>query len=340
MWSFIKNLFLKILNMSKFLKFEDVLQALRSEGKCSGQVKPDEYHAMKPQLEEALGVPVISKSTLSEFSRGSYRFKWNLDNNIRQTSAALALGSLVDTLTLTPELFPQLYSVEEPRVQLKKDGTPYSDGRQDPAQKEEWQAKAEMGISVISPADQQKGADIAAVATATMISHGLAVGETCETQVGMWVFIDNLHGEPLACPMVVTGMLDLLPTRNSELLWDLKTTSEDICDAGRISRNAETFHYGMQAALYSDLWRICSGEEHAREFGFLFVGTKEPYMARALFMGADVLELYREEYSQLMSEYAIASKLNYWGEAEQEPIHFAPSSYEYRRIGRRAGTNA
>lgn len=326
--------------MSKFLQFEDVLQALRSEGKCSGQVKPDEYHAMKPQLEEALGVPVISKSTLSEFSAGSFRFKWNRDNNIRPASAALALGSLVDTLTLTPELFPQLYSVEEPRVQLKKDGTPYSDGRQDPAQKAEWQAKAEMGISVISPDEHKKGEAISSVAKEALLAHGLFIGETCETQVGMWVFIDNLHGEPLACPMVVTGMLDLLPTRNSELLWDLKTTSEDICDAGRISRNAETFHYGMQAALYSDLWRICSGEEHARKFGFLFVGTKEPYMARALFMGADVLELYREEYSQLMSEYAIASKLDYWGEAEQEPIHFAPSSYEYRRIGRRAGTNA
>ena len=326
--------------MDKLLQVEDVLQALRSEGKCSGRVNPDEYHAMKPMLEEALGVPVISKSTLSEFSRGSYRFKWNLDNNIRQTSAALALGSLVDTLTLTPELFPQLYSVEEPRVQLKKDGNPYSDGRQDPAQKEEWQAKAEMGISVISPADKKVGEDIAALATETLKQHGLFLGETFQSQVGMWVFIDNLHGEPLACPMVVTGMLDILPTRNTDLLWDLKTTSEDVSNSQRLMYNCEDFHYGLQAALYADLWRLCSGEEQTREFGFMFVGTREPYMSRAVFMGGDVLELYRAEYAQLLSEYAIASKLNYWGEPEQEPIYFSPSSREYKRIGGRAGTNA
>lgn len=319
----------------KLLTFDDVLQALQTEGKCSGRVKPNVYHAMKGQLEEALGCPVVSKSTLADFMASPYRYKFNLDHGVRKTSDGLALGSLIDTLTLTPELFDEQYLCEPVRVQLKKDGTPYADGRQDPAQREEWAAKAEQGITVISEEYLARGKAIADLATESLALEGLVLGETFSSQVGMWVYLTELGGQKLACPVVITGMLDILPTAaGANRLWDLKSTSADVGSPAKLNYTMEDFHYGMQAALYSDLWQLCSGEPETRSFSFMFVGTIMPLMTRAVHCGEDVQELYRAEYVNAVHDYCIAWHLNDWGSPQQEDTYFTPSPREYKRIAR------
>lgn len=318
----------------KNLTFDDVLQALLSEGKCSGRVNPAAYHAMKPRLEAELGCPVVSKSTLADFMASPYRFKYNLDNGGRKTSEGLALGSIVDCLTLTPELFAEQYLCEPVRVQTKKDGTPYADGRQDPAQREEWAAKAEQGITVITEEYRDRAQTIADLATQSLALEGLKLGETFVSQVGMWVYLTELGGQKLACPVVVTGMLDICPTEpGATKLWDLKTTSADVGSPTKLGYTMEDFHYGMQAALYADLWKLCSGEEETRAFSFMFVGTVQPFMTRAVHIGEDTQELYRAEYFNAVHDYCIAYHLDEWGSPQQEDIFFTPSAREFKRIG-------
>jgi len=319
----------------KLLTFDDVLQALRKEGKCSGRVNPNAYHAMKAKLEEELCVPVVSKSTLADFMASPYRYKFNLDNGVRKTSDGLALGSLVDTLTLTPDLFAEQYLCEPVRVQLKKDGTPYADGRQDLAQREEWAAKAEQGVSVITEEHLARGQAIADLAKQSLALEGLVLGKTFDSQVGMWVYLTELGGQKLACPVVITGMLDILPTAaGANRLWDLKTTSADVGSPTKLGYTMEDFHYGMQAALYADLWKLCSGEAETRAFSFMFVGTIMPFMTRAVHIGEDVQELYRAEYVNAVHDYCIAYHLNEWGSPQQEDTYFTPSPREYKRIAR------
>lgn len=318
---------------NKELTFDDVLRALREEGKCSGRVNPTAYHAMKPRLEAELGCPVVSKSTLADFMASPYRFKYNLDHGVRKTSEGMALGSLVDCLVLTPELFSEQYLCEPVRVQLKKDGSPYSDGRQDPAQREEWAAKAEQGINVISEEQLARGREIADLAKQSLAYERLFVGDTFVSQVGMWVYLTELGGQKLACPVVVTGMLDICPTGdNATKLWDLKTTSADVGNTTKLSYTMEDFHYGMQAALYTDLWQLCSGESEPRSFSFMFAGTVPPLMTRAVHVGDDTIELYRAEYQNAVHDYCIAYHLNEWGSPQQEDFFFTPSPREYKRI--------
>lgn len=160
-------------------------------------------------------------------------------------------------------------------------------------------------------------------------------GHNYTTQVGMWVYLTELAGHELACPVVITGMLDICPAQDT--LWDLKTTSVDVGNAQKLMYTMEDYHYGMQAALYVDLWRLCSGEEEERSFNFLFVGTVEPLMSRSVFMTSEAMELYRIEYAQAVADYCIAWKLDEWGSPQQEDIFFTPSAREYKRIGRLEG---
>ena len=318
-----------------FLTYDDVLKALREEGKASGPVNPDEYHAWKPMLESELGCPVVSKSTLADFGDNPYKFKWEQEKGVRKTSEALALGSLVDCLTLTPQLFEKQSLCEPVRVQLKKDGTPYLDGRQDPAQRAEWQAREADGVHVISEAQLAKGQAIAEQAKRHLDLLGLRLGDTFRSQIGMWVYLTELGGHKLSTPVIVTGMIDICPTAGA--LLDLKTTSVDISSESKVSYTTEDFHYGLQGALYSDLWAICSGEEKSRiGFVFLFVGTNEPYMSRELRMSDETLDLYRPEYMRLIRRYADCWKLDDWGEPTLEPIFYTPSSREFKRIGKEA----
>lgn len=320
---------------TSLLTYDDVLAALRKEGRACGPVNPGEYHCWKPMLESELGCPVVSKSTLADFGANPYKFKWEQENGVRKTSESLALGSLVDCLTLTPHLFAEQYLCEPVRVQLKKDGTPYADGRQDPAQRAEWLAKEEDGVHVITEEQLARGKAIAEQATLHLYMMGLSPGETYTSQVGLWVYLTELGGQKLASPVVVTGMLDVCPTAGA--LMDLKTTSVDVSSAAKVGYTTEDFHYGLQAALYTDLFQLCSGEPKPRPgFVFLFVGTSEPYMSRELRMGEDVLDLFRAEYQRLIRRYADCWTLDDWGDSILAPINYQPSAREFKRLGKEA----
>ena len=74
---------------------------------------PEVYHAAKGEVERKLRCPVVSKSLLWDFMKDPYGSRWRAIQEVRKESEALRKGSLVDCLTLTPELFGELYVVEE-----------------------------------------------------------------------------------------------------------------------------------------------------------------------------------------------------------------------------------
>jgi hypothetical protein len=325
--------------MEQILSVDDVLAALKEKGCCCGVVNPDVYHAMKPMLEEALGVPVLSKSSLCDFMQSPYRYHWQQENGGKEKTASMALGSLVDCLVLTPGLFEDQYLCEEKKVAVKKDGTPYANGMQDSEQKARWEAAAAEGVTVISREQLQRGQDIAKCALAHLEHNGLRREESYVSQVGMWVYLTELDGEELVSPVVLTGMIDILPTdrAHADELWDLKTTSVDVCSTVKLEYTMRDYHYGIQAAMYLDLYNLAT-EEARSAFTFLFVGTVgEPVLSRKVCLSAEVVDIYRAQYRKEVRNYCLAWKMNDWGTPLLDTHMYMPSKGEWLAYGKEMG---
>ena len=306
--------------MYKMISYEEVLERLQTDGYAIGAVNPKEYHKWKDLLASALDVPVTSKSDLGDFAQSSLRYRYNKEHGIKKSSDALLMGSLVDCLTLTPELFDKEYLCEPKRVAITKDGKPHAKGWQDPKQKEEWEAAEAKGVTVLTPEELEKAKVIAGRATEHLAERGLMLGKTFQSQVAMWVCLRSVGGVPLACPVVVTGMMDILPL-DGGCIWDLKTTSMPVENEVKLMYTLEDFHYGVQAALYTDMFNLCTGEQRD-EFSFLFVGTGDlPVMSREVTMQVEALEFYRAMYERWLVAFALAHATGDWG------VHTLPRKF-------------
>lgn len=319
--------------MRHITDIKTVIADLTAKGVCIGQVKPKHYHAWKKELEEELNCPVVSKSTLAAFSANPYRFNWERENEVEKVTPAMSLGSLVDTIALTPDLFDELYKVEEKRVALKKDGTPYANGMQDPDQKIAWQCLAEAGIQVISTEQCDEASRIADVVTEKLASHGWHIGDNCHTQVAIWARLTRVDDIALATPVILCGMLDITDLRST--IIDLKTTSVDVANFTKLTYLMEDFRYGMQAAIYRDLLAMAAVGSDIL-FDFLFVGTAEPHQVRTIRMTEEALMLYAREYKHALLKYAACWRLEEWGESDLGITYYSPSAREYNLIDERA----
>lgn len=314
--------------MNNTITAKALASTLLENGSHMQPINPQEYHKLKPQLEEILGYPVISKSNLFEFMQCPYRYNFNRTHGIRKVSAEMSLGSLVDCLTLTPELFSSYYKCEPIRVQLKKDGTPYADGRQDPAQKAEWQAMAEQGITIISEEQLERAKVIAEAASSHLASHSLTPA-SYSTQVACWQLVKELDGHTLTTPVVICGMLDIAP-HTGRTIYDLKTTSTDLANTTKLTYHLEDFGYPLQGAMYVDLYSACA-DRQMTDFALLFAGTTEPCLTRRVVLTADTLEPYRTEYKNAIRAYATAYALQDYGTPQLDTLYYSPTAKEARR---------
>lgn len=316
--------------MYGMISYDEVMQRLTSDGYAIGAVNPKEYHKWKPLLAAELGVPVTSKSDLGDFAACPQRYKYNKDRGIKKSSDALRMGSLVDCLLLTPELFDKEYLCEPKRVAITKDGKPHAKGWQDPKQKEEWEAAEAKGITVLTPEELEKAKGIAGRATEHLAERGLMLGKTFQSQVAMWVCLRSVGGVPLACPVVVTGMMDILPL-DGGCIWDLKTTSMPVENEVKLMYTLEDFHYGVQAALYTDMFNLCTGEQR-EEFSFLFAGTGElPVMSREVTLQTEALEFYRAMYERWLVAFAAAHAYDDWGLPTLPRKFYTPTMRERKK---------
>ena len=316
--------------MFSMISYADVLVRLQTDGYAIGAVNPKEYHKWKDQLAAALDVPVTSKSDLGDFAQSSLRYRYNKEHGVKKCSDALRMGSLVDCLTLTPELFDKEYLCEPKRVAITKDGKPHAKGWQDPKQKEEWEAAEASGITVLTPEEFEKAKGIAGRATEHLAERGLMLGKTFQSQVAMWVCLRSVGGVPLACPVVVTGMMDILPLGGGSI-WDLKTTSMPVENEVKLMYTLEDFHYGVQAALYTDMFNLCTGEQRD-EFSFLFAGTGElPVMSREVTLQTEALDFYRAMYERWLVAFALAHATGDWGVPTLPRKFYTPTMRERKK---------
>lgn len=284
---------------------EEVKETLLAQGFARGAVNPAAYHAWK----SALGEPCVSKSSLTEFMKNPYKHHWQEEHGTKEETAGMRKGSLVDCLVLTPELFETLYAVDEINRRTKE-------GK---AREAELMAQ---GKTILTPKEFAEAQDVAEAA-ASALERFAPYG----TQEALWVRLTHVGSYELPQPVIVSGMLDVRPGASELPLIDLKTTSADPANAGELNRAMANFGYGIQAAMYVDLWRACTGE--ARGFAFLFAGTgSEPVQTRLVHMNDGTLEMYRRRYREAITEYSEACASGLWGARELPEMDYQPPAWE------------
>lgn len=294
------------------LRTDDVLRLLETDGYAIGQVDPTEYHAMKGVLSKKTGLHVVSKSSLAEFRDSPYKYHYNVENGVKKESSGFFMGSLVDTLLLTPELYETQYRVVAVDLRTKE-------GK---AAKAETEA---AGQTIIKPDELAQGKATAAKMEEVLREYGLVRGETFLSQVGMWVRLEEVGGVRLDAPLILTGMLDICPLAG-DTLWDAKTTSKAARDEQQLFYACADYHYGTQGVIYSDLFAMCTGEE--RTFKFLFGETQMPPEARVVSMSESTLDFYRSRYEQALIRLAHCVATDDWGNGVHEEVEFTPQRKE------------
>lgn len=303
------------------MRYEDVAAGIRERGCCAGKVNPMEYHAWKARLAGEFGCPVVSKSALHDFAENVYRYHYNLTHGVRKESAGFRMGSMVDTLVLTPELWDKLYVAEEVDARTKA-------GK---ARKAELEG---AGLALVKPEESEQARAVAGQASAHLKDCGLALGETFRSQIGLFLYVDELDGAKLPVPLLVTGMVDICPDAGSAegaALWDLKTTSKDPSAKEGLFYAIEDFRYGIQAAMYLDMFNVCTGE--GREaFAFLFVGTAAPAMSCVVRLSQGDIDVFRVDYKSLLRRYSLACAEDDWGEPALADAFYVPTRREAARF--------
>ncbi len=283
------------------LSGDDVERLLKEQGFAIGVMHPDEYHETKKRFPISL-----SKSSITKAIDSLYRYRHAAPV---ETSKAMAFGSLVDTMLLTPELFDAQYV----RVDKKPDGRT----------KEGKALLAEIKAQGKQPfCEAEARTELMAVKHAQeLLDH--EIGDEYTPQVAMWVMTPASGS--YGVEMVISGMVDMLPHNpEEEGIWDLKTTSVKVGNMALLCKHMSDFYYGIQAAMYIDLFRECGGE-CKEQFSFLFVESSLPCCTRVVTMVAEDIDRYRSVYLGLLAEIAEAHRLDSWGSHIHEPeVYTAP----------------
>lgn len=308
------------------LSLERVKELLDKQGSAIGLVDPDEYHKWKAELPNC-----VSKSSLVEFMENPLRFKMNLDAGIEKKSAGFKLGSAVDAAVLTPDVFARKYFYEPKEVQICANGKPHAGGHQSKEQKARWDERAARGDVFLEQQELLQVNDMANSMTEHLQKLGLKVGESCLTQVAMFVRVEAVNGVMLPVPLTVCGCLDILPLADPVLL-DAKVTSRGVTEAG-INAAMADYSYGVQAAMYADLFQICTGEDEGRRFAFLFADTVAPHQTRLAWVPATLMIAYRARYQAALEHFARCVASGDWGGLQLPDMDYNPPRYELYKLG-------
>lgn len=296
---------------------DQVLESILHHGYAYGKPNPHAYHSMKAVLPNS-----ISYSSLKKFADSPYAYSYSVTHPTKPTPS-MRIGSLVDCLSMEPEAFTTMFRIVDKvaiperienlvnrlknnlpcafdtlRLAAKKDGTPYADHRQDPAQAAQW-ARQEAagtpvfskdehgealqllleentGITRVSQAEFDKAELIAASARTALRDAGYS---DYTPQVGMWVRTgQGLAGHKLATPFILTGLADLID-QDADRIIDMKTTSANITSEKALCWTIRDMNYDLQAGMYAILYEAITGRP-LKKFTFFFVSTAEPYLCR------------------------------------------------------------
>jgi len=228
-------------------------------------------------------LPLMNQSAIKHGMRSMAHMKAYMDGEIKFTSDALSLGSLVHAVVLEEEYFSDMYAIM-PKIdrRTKAGKQAYEDflavnADREICKEEDWETAMKMRESVWShpaaaPLLKRKGK-----AEQTITWNDPDSGIDCKGRIDLL-----LEGKGRQKPMIV----------------DLKTTQ----DAGPdFAKSIAKFGYHMQAAFYQD--GMMYGEKRNCGFTIIAVEKTAPYAVGVYLMDKAALEQGRKNYKKVLTSW-------------------------------------
>jgi len=249
---------------------------------------PDTEYFANPAI-NCSGLKIIAQKTPLHFK--------SKQEEPREETPALIIGSAVHCLTLEPDLFSVRYVIA-PKIDKRTK-----------AGKEQWADLEATGRIVLSEDDADKIMRIADAVRTHKTASKLITGGFAEVSV-----FTKIDGTPAKCKC------DYL--RENVAIIDLKTT-EDASKAG-FMRSVIKYGYHQQAAWYLDCLEAYGKPVDA--FVFIAVEKTAPFAVGIYELDADTVQLGRELNERALRVYQDCLQTNVWqGYSEQIELLNAPA---------------
>lgn len=202
--------------------------------------------------------PAISRSELFKIAESPEKFKYYQENP-EEPTPALIFGQLFHAMALQPETVAEQFAVAPNVDRRTKEG------------KKEWLEFQEMskGWTVVTEDMIEQATAMCEALKRNEFVAKLLKGE--KEKPFFWV--DDLTNEECKC------RVDCITNINGlDIIVDLKTAEN--ADTDTFMRHAVKYGYDLQAAMYSEGVRKCTGKECA--FVFIVIEKKPPYSVNIL----------------------------------------------------------
>lgn len=208
-----------------------------------------------------------------------------------EPSAAMRLGSALDTLLFSPDEWDRRVAVAPDVDRRTKEGK---------ATYAEWEARliTRPNVLVLDLDTVYKARDMVQAVRKCKTATALLKAKSYQRAIG-WV--DEATGMPCK------ALLDSVTP--GVTITDLKTTSSG---AGwrEFSRTVAAFSYHLQAAFYLDGWKAVTGEE--LPYTFIVVESSEPYATAVYRLDEAAIEVGRKSYRYCLDMLKRAQETGEW----------------------------
>lgn len=217
------------------------------------EISPRDYHAKLKCNRANIHAPdsYLSKSVIWELDSRSL-WKWRYHSTVKEPTAAMQWGSLIDCLTTTPELLEQEVAVSS------FDSYRTKEARQ-------WREEQLAAKRIIATREQLEDAKLAA----KMLT------QTCKASADIFAKSKSqviIAGRVL--DVKVKGLVDLAPS-GEDFLADLKTCSD--FSAEGFAKAVSNFGYHVQAGIYLNLWNAMFPNDQRTRFKFVWQESEAPF---------------------------------------------------------------
>lgn len=277
-------------------------------------IDPEAYH----KTDEKRGSKTfpVSKSMLGDFAACPARW---IRGYTRPETTALANGSLVDCLLLTPEKWGEKYIECPSHYPASKTGEMKPWTFQATYCKE-WREEHRGLEPVKSEELEEARAAVSAVLEDRELHDMLAVAQKQVMVVGEWE--DKATG--LTVP--VKALLDIVPAKDGpfgKFLIDFKTCRN--AALRKWTRDCFDFGYGMQAAFHSALYVAATGEDRCA-WGHIVQENVAPFHVERRLLSSEFLELGRGQYTSALALYCRCLATDTW------PGYYAQTEIEHWQL--------
>jgi hypothetical protein len=247
----------------------------------------------------------VNISNLKEMARSALHYRYRCAH--QKESATLSMGRSAHTAILEPERFERDFIVWDEVT----DG-----GKMSPRRGKKWDAFCEFnkGKTVVKPDEFRFACNVRDAVRHKPVARKYLCDGPCELSL-LW--------EDAETKAPCKGRLDLVTTVGQiDCIVGIKT-SRDL-DPRKFSAQAASLHYYLQWAFYYDGYSTLTGK--SPRIVEICVEATPPYDVVVYVVPADVLELGREAYRELLVKLGDCERAKRWpGRADNEVVFQLPA---------------